>query len=368
MKKLFVSFKGGIYAELQQLKKAHILILLTIVQAITFLFLVTLFALTGSLAPTAVISNDSGPMAQAFIDQLSDTHHSFAVKEMDPTSAQKALNSGKLVAIITIPENFSSSIAQRVPVNIDVQIDNVNTDFTDDIRRALPAAIVAFGNKFNFEGISVKVDRNDLIPYDTSYIAYLVVSALALNLFIICGILNGVPIAREFELGTVKYLSLAPVHPLIPILGRSAITVFISFGSILMATAIVIWGFGIHPEHPVSLVLVLFICTLIFSCTGIALGCVVKRILPLVTIVFGISIPLYLISGSLEPERFDGNALWIIGHLSPVYSAVALLENVFHGFKVTPESIPLNVFMLLLWAIATLTISFVVLKRKFAST
>ena len=41
-------------------------------------------------------------------------------------------------AVVTIPADFDSRLGQNQPVQVPVAIDNLNTDFTNDIRRAVP--------------------------------------------------------------------------------------------------------------------------------------------------------------------------------------------------------------------------------------
>ena len=55
---------------------------LVVLEAITFLVLVSLFGLTGSRAPTALVDLDGGPLAQSFIRHLDAAHHSFALRPM----------------------------------------------------------------------------------------------------------------------------------------------------------------------------------------------------------------------------------------------------------------------------------------------
>ncbi len=64
---------GSFRAELLHLLRARLFVALTIIQAVTFLFLVSLFGLTGSRAPTALVTEDRGPYAKAFITQLAST-------------------------------------------------------------------------------------------------------------------------------------------------------------------------------------------------------------------------------------------------------------------------------------------------------
>ncbi len=90
---------------------------------------------------------------------------------------------------------------------ITVNIDNINTDMTEDIQRALPSAIAAFGHDTQSPDIRVQVREHDLIPHDTGFIPYLVVSALVLATLVIAGILAAMVVAREFESGTASLCS-----------------------------------------------------------------------------------------------------------------------------------------------------------------
>lgn len=152
--------------------------------------MVSLFGLTGAFAPVALINLDKGQYADRFIEALNGAHHSFALKYVSPEEAEISLHSGRLVGIITIPEGFSSSIERGITVPIDIRIDNVNLDLTNDVQRALPAAIVAFGRRHNFPGVRVVMAEHPVNKHDTGYIPYLIVSALALDAMVIAGILE----------------------------------------------------------------------------------------------------------------------------------------------------------------------------------
>ncbi len=362
MKTLLSVLLESFRAELLQLSRARLFVALTTILAVTFLFLVSLFGLTGSRAPTAIVNEDQGPYARAFIAQLADTQHSFDLRPMDEASAMVALHTGSLVAMITIPRGFSNAIAHGQQVTLPVSIDNVNTDMTDDIQRALPSAIVAFGRQHHFPGIRVQAVEVDLIDHDTGFISYLVVSGLALDAFLIASILSAMAVAREFETGTIKLLAVTPVHPLFSILGRMLATDMIATAAMLFPVALAVFGYRIIPLHPLEMVGVILICVVIFGCIGVALGALLRRTLPVVSLITGLGFPLYLCSGSLEPQRFDGNLIWAIAHVSPVYYAVGILEQAFHGLQVTPEALWVNFAALLGWAVLTLLIAGILLR------
>jgi ABC-type multidrug transport system permease subunit len=98
----------------------------------------------------------------------------------------------------------------------------------------------------------------------------------------------------------------------------------------------------------------LLVCIIIFGCIGASLGAAMKRTLPVASLILGISLPLYLFSGTYEPERFDGNTIWAIAHFTPLYYAVGILEHAALDLQVTPESVSINFIVLLAWAILSL--------------
>jgi ABC-type multidrug transport system permease subunit len=364
MKQIFTALLGTYRAEMIQMIRSPLLVILAVIQAITFLLLVSLFGLTGSMAPTALINNDNGVYSKILIKNLEGAHHSFRLEPMSSPQAQKLLNQGRLVAIITIPQGFSQSISYGQTIPITVAVDNIDADMTDDIQRALPSAIVSFGDHMNFPGIRVHVDEEDILRTDTNFIPYLIVSALVLDAFVVAGILSAIAVAREFESGTFKQLSLTPIHPLIPFIGRVLATDTIAFLGMIISAGIVIFGYKVVPLHPLEMFGALVICVIIFGCVGALVGVVLKKTLPVASLIFGLALPLYIDSGSLEPERFDGNIIWGFAHLSPIYYAVGVLENAFHGFHVTPESITADFLLLMVWAIVMIFITGILIRRQ----
>ncbi|HYB00682.1 MAG TPA: ABC transporter permease, partial [Ktedonobacteraceae bacterium] len=110
---------------------------------VNVLILMSLFVLSGGLAPTAVVMHDTGPYAQQFYNAMSHAH-SFRLQIASANEAQNLISTGKIVAVVTIPADFDARIRQNQPVQVGVQINNLNTDFTNDIRRAIPLSITSF--------------------------------------------------------------------------------------------------------------------------------------------------------------------------------------------------------------------------------
>jgi len=338
---------GGVGAELRRLRRSRLLVSLVLVQAITFLLLVTLFGLTGAFAPTLVVNNDHGPLAQEFITNLENDHHSFSLTFTDNApSAKQLVAQGTYVAEIIIPQGFSQGILDGQTVPITVFVDNINTDMTSDIQRALPAGIMSFGDQLKLQGVNATVAETDIYPQDVAFINYMIASALVLDALIISGTLSALLVADEFESKTARFLAVSPVHPLIPLMGRVLAAMLVSAGALLVTVFVALVTYGISPVNPAEMVGTLLLAVVIFGCIGAALGAAMKKSLPVAMLVLSVALPLYLFSGSYEPERFDGPYIWTAAHFSPEYYAVGLMENAVFNLKVTPE--PLSVLVLAL--------------------
>lgn len=340
--------------EWQHLGRDRLFLLFTLLGAVNFIVVVSLFGLTGSHAPTALVDEDGGPYAHAFAAALLQAHHSFRLEPMAAAAAQKALHQGRLVAAITIPSGFSDGVAAGAVVPIQVQVDNVDLDLTDDVQRALPSAIVAFGTAVGAPGVHVRVAERDLLPHDTDYLPCLAVSGLALDALVVGGVLGAIVIARDFEpaAGRVCLVwRLAPASATAVLLGRLLAAAAVAAAAVLLTLVVVAVGYHVSPRDAPGALAALLACALIFTCLGGLLGAVVRRTQAVVPLVFGLAMPFYLNSGALEPARLDGERLWQLAHLSPAYYAVGVLERAFYGLRVTPE--PVAVDLLVLVACAT---------------
>jgi ABC-type multidrug transport system permease subunit len=358
------AFLASWHLELAHLRRNRIFLALTVIEAVTFLVLVSLFGLTGSRDPTAVVDSDNSALSRSFVASLADAHDSFNLQSMSLAEAQQKLSTGNLVAIVEIPKGFGAEISTGSTVAVHIVVDNVDADQTDDIDRAVPSAVAHFGIEHHFPGIRVVPLERDLINHDTGYIPYLIVSALALDALVVAGVITATAIAREWDARTVPAWQTATPSTFGLVLGKTAVGAIVGFAALLGAMVVVVFVYGVSPVHPIVAVLALAGCSLLFAAIGMALGALVRRAIPVAALIFGLAIPLYMDSGALEPERFDGNIIWTLAHLSPMYSAVGVFEWAFHGLVVTPEPVFVDAGVMLLWAAAAIWLSTRLANRR----
>src|SRR5437588_415479 len=110
--------------------------ILSVVMPLNFLILFLLLVLSGGQAPTAVVLEDQGPYARQFLSAMANAH-SFVIREATAEEARRLLSSGQIVAIVTVPISFDADLTAGRSVQLPVEVNNLNVDFTNDIRRAV---------------------------------------------------------------------------------------------------------------------------------------------------------------------------------------------------------------------------------------
>src|SRR5690242_5541582 len=83
--------------------------------------------------PVALVIMDHGPLGV----QLQQTFHAadvFIIYDATPQQAEALFDNIKVAAIVTVPEDFSEQFAAHQPSPIDVRLDNLNLDFSNDVR------------------------------------------------------------------------------------------------------------------------------------------------------------------------------------------------------------------------------------------
>lgn len=321
------------------LARAPLTALFALVLPLNLLLLMSLFALTGYNAPTALVMGEDTPRARAFVQALRDAHNSFELRPMDRETALDLVRRGRLVAVIEIPKGFDAAIAEGRLATVPLTVDNVNLDMAEDVRRAVPAASAIFAERLNLPGVRVRPQLINLLAKDTGYVEYLGVSAIALAAVIAGMILGGTVVAREWETGAARMLRVAPGGAGAVLIGRLLAAACMGVIASAVTALVVIFGYGVPVAHPFEVLAGIVFTVVASTSLGGLLGVLLRRTLPITPLVLGTQLPFYLDSGALEPQRFDGEFLFWVGHLSPSYFGVGVLEHGYNRLVVTPEPV-----------------------------
>src|SRR3954471_13898906 len=115
----------------------------TIVPPLVFLLVQALAAQAVGRSPVALVVEDSSPQAAQVAQAIRDADV-FRLHEVDAAQAQVLLKKLDVVAVVTIPAGFSQRLQAHQGAMVNVTVNNLNLDFTNDIRRAVPDAITTY--------------------------------------------------------------------------------------------------------------------------------------------------------------------------------------------------------------------------------
>jgi ABC-2 type transport system permease protein len=330
---------------------------------VNILILLSLFVLAGSQAPTAVVMNDRGPYAQQFYNAMAHAH-SFSLQQTDAATARGLIQSGRIVSVVTVPADFDTRLQHHQPVTVEVEINNLNTDFTNDIRRAVPLSITSFYAKAFPHLVTVTPLERDFYPQDTDYIPYLTVSILVISLMIGGIIPAGTGVAREWELETMKELLLSPAPLWAILVGKLLGALILSLASVLVVLAVLILIIGVWPVHWWEVIAYTLITLIIFLAFGALIGTLLKNRRTMTALAMAIIMPLFFLSGAFGPISFNTPSIQLLAKLSPAYYAIVLQQHAFHGFRLNTLSLGSNVLVLCGYALVVLVLAVIALRRS----
>ena len=311
----------------------------SIIIPINFLLLFLLFALTGGEAPTAVVLEDHGPYAIQFVSTMQHSH-SFIIQQTTPSEAQNLMRQGRIVSIITIPPNFDSSVRKGFEVQLPVVVNNLDVDFTNDIRRAVPLAITSFyANAFPNQ-VVIRAHEIDTYSHDTGYIQYLVVSLMVISIMLGGLLQAGANAAREYENGTIKELILSPTRLWAIQLGKILGALVLNSLSVLVVIIVIVFLIGVWPVHWDELLGFTLLLMITFVALGTLIGTLVRRRQSVIPLSIGVTIPIFFLSGAFGPAIWGDQTIAFITQFQPVYYGIAIFQHAFHDF-VTTQTGPL---------------------------
>jgi ABC-2 type transport system permease protein len=337
--------------------------LVSIILPLNVLLLMSLLVVSGGLAPTAVVMQDTGPLAQQFYAAMGQAH-SFVLQQATAEQANALIQEGRIVAVVTIPADFDTHIRQHLPVQVGVKINNLNTDFTNDIRRALPLSITSFYARAEPSVVTISPQERDAYPQDLGYIPYLAVPILVIGLMVGGMVQAGTAAAMEWERETVKELLLSPASRLAILLGKMLAAFLVGLAGAAIVLAVLIALMGIRPVHWGELIGFTLLILALFTAWGTLLGAWLKRRTPLATLAIGLCVPLFFLSGPFGPISFFAPIEQLFARLFPVYYAIVVLQHAFHSFTLNTEGIGINTLILAAYTLGGLILATVTLRRS----
>ena len=338
----------------------------TIVPPLAFLLVQALGAAAVGRSPVALVTEDTGPQAAQVAAAIRGADV-FRLQAVDAVRAQELLKTLEVVAIITLPSGFSARVAAHEASPIEVTVNNLNLDFTNDIRRAVPDAITQY---YQTQGaaspIQVTMHEHDLRARDVELFEYSVLPTLMLLLMLSGLVTGGLATAREWETNTVKELLMSPAARAAVVAGKvlAGFATSLTLGVLVFGLAYLLGWVQPVGVYWLTTFLILALVALFGSGLGVALGALLRKIQPAIAVSINLALYLFFLSGGIGVIAFEPEWLQNIAAFAPLtYGIHALQMAVFYS---SADQLARDVGVLLLSALATLVLGTLAVRRGLA--
>ena len=335
----------------------------TLLPALALIVVIYFAAAAVGVNPVALVVLDSGPHARQLTDVL-ESSDAFRVIRATPSEANRMLTNVDVAAVITIPASFDSAYDAHQPDPVTIRMNNLNLDFSNDLRRSLPAAIAQFYAEQPNNPIDVRISETDLRRRDVSLMQFDLVPDLVL-LLTIAGVVNaGLATAREWDSATIKELLLAPTSRTSLIVGKLLagwLTTLVVGGVILVIGAI---GGYLQPSgwYWLPTLIVVALLALASSGLGVALGAALRRTQPVAAIGIPVSFYLFFLSGGISVVAFLPGWVQTIARFIPTYYGVHALQMAI--FYSSTDLLDRDLLVLGATSAVTLTLGVIALRKS----
>lgn len=339
-----------------QAKARPVPVVMGILVPVNFLILFALFAISGGHAPIAVYQQHPSAAGNAIVSALghSDT---YSVRQVPSLAAgARAMNDDSVVGTISVPPAIGGDLAGGRQATLGLTLNNLNHDFSDDVRRGLPLTYLRYYQQLPGHQLPVTVRQTDAYPSTVGFLAYIAVSILTVAL-VIGGLLQGgLASAREWEDGTMKELMLSPVPAWSVVAGKliAGLIGGVASGAVILAILVPL---GVVPHGWWALLGVGAVLLTVFTGIGLAVGSRLRSQRAVVPLSFALGLPLFFISGAFGPISWTTSASAFVARLFPVAYANAALQHATYGYWPIDTSAGTVWLVLLGWAAAGIGIS-----------
>lgn len=343
------------------------ILIATIISPLLLLLLIAVEVGAVGLSPVALVTLDAEPSGVQ-MQQIFHQADVFRITDASAEQAQVLLNHLDVAAAITIPADFTARFQAHESSPIDLALNNLNLDFVNDIRRAVPDAITQFyAAQGSASPIKVTMQETDLRHRDVGILAFMVLPIIVMMLTMNGMLNNGTMAASEWETHRIKEMLLAPVARSAIIVGKvlaGFTTTFLLGVVVLFLGAVLGWT---QPEgiHIVISLLMIALIALFSTGLGVALGAALQRVQPVLVASALLAFGLFMLAGGIGVLAFEPTWLQNIAAFSPLtYGVHALEQAVFYS---SSDQFVRDVLVMSLSSLAALWLGVLMLQRRIVS-
>ena len=307
--------------------------------------MLVVLSFTVSQEPVALVVQSKGAYTNQMTMIIESETDAYSLRVMNIQEAMRLLHDQEIAAVITIPPNFDQQVITHT-AQLQLTLNNVDIDFSDDIRRSVERSVGQFDtaafnemteHSVNSANISspnpylISIDEQDLRKTTVDFLRYQVLPVLIL-LVLTTGLMGTALLcAQDRDQGTYRHLTIAPIPSWSLIAGRLLGGFCACFVVLIPAISIgVLAGIVAPPANHWSALIVLFAATaLSASGMGAVLGMLIHGTRNIVLVTAILATYLFFLGGGFTTIAFLPQWLQDISSLNPIRYAIDGMRQAF---------------------------------------
>jgi len=295
-----------------------------------------------SYVNTAVYDMDkSGKSRELLRDMEGSGFFKFNEFTANYDDLEKALDDGRVLCGIVIPDDFEKNIMNRRTAEIQIIFDgsdgnkaSIASGYILNILNNFSSKITAeiqerSGIKRSLAGMIIPETRVWYNPNLTTR-NFMLPSIVGLILIIITINMTSLAIVKEREVGTLEQLIVTPIKPYQMIVGKLVPFTILGFVSIILVLSVMRFWFGIEVKGSVTF---LFVCSFVFMLSTLGLGLFVSTISrtqqqAMITSAFLVIMPMIFLSGFAFPIDSMPEAIQYLTYLIPLKYFITIIRGI----------------------------------------
>jgi ABC-2 type transport system permease protein len=344
-----------------------------VVPPITMMLVLATLSLAVTQQPVALVVQGSGPASTRMAQIIENDTDAYYLTLCNSTTADALLKSQEVAAVITIPSTFDKGVANGTG-RVLVTVDNVDFDFSDDIRRSIDRSVVQFDAPSLISGEAVNssapnayhvtLDEQYLRETDVDWFHYQLVPTFVLLILNVGVVGTAILCSTDEESKTARVLVLSPQQAWVLVSGRILGGVLACFAIVIPAVLLsVLVGFVSLPMGQLPALLGILVGTaLCASGTGAIIGSLARGT-RYVALLSSISATyLFLLGGGFTAIEFAPRWLQNLSAFIPTrYSIDALRQALFYP---NPTGLLFSLLALAAYAVVCVGFGALILRRS----
>jgi len=344
-----------------------------LVPPIAMMLILATLSLAVTQQPVALVVQGSGPASMRMVQIIENDTDAYYLTVTNASTASRLLQNEQVAAVITIPSTFDSGVANGTG-RILIKVNNVDFDFSDDIRRSIDRSIVQFeapslisDNLVNSSApnvFHVALEEQYLRQTNVDWFHYQLVPIFVLLTLNVGLVGTAILCALDEESKTARMLVLSPQRSSDLIFGRILGGVLICFAIVIPAVLFsVLVGFVSIPINQLPALAGIFLGTAFCSSgVGAIIGVCVRGTRYVAFLSSVTATYLFFLGGGFTAIEFVPRWLQDLSAFIPTrYSIDALRQALFYP---NPTGLPWSLLILAIYAIGCVGVGSFLIRRS----